>query len=41
MDQTFHRLMNGTFNVMKGPILSLLMVSIVISLARRPPGRLP
>ena len=29
-----------TFNVMKGPVLCLLMVGIVVSLVGHPPGRL-
>ena len=40
MDKTFRYLLKGTFNVMKGPFLSLLMVAIVVSLVRHPPGRL-
>jgi hypothetical protein len=40
MDKALHTLTHGTFNAMKGPLLSLLMLSIVVSLARRPPGRL-
>ncbi len=38
MDKIFHYLVNGTFCVMKGPILSLLIVCVVVSLIRHPPA---
>ena len=40
MDKALHTLTHGAFNAMKGPLLSLLLLSILISLARQPPGRL-
>ncbi len=40
MDKAFNYLVKGTFNVMKGLLLSVLMVCIVVSLVRHPPGRL-
>ncbi len=40
MDNTFNYLLKAALNVMKGPILFLLMVGIVVSLVRHPPGRL-
>jgi len=40
MEKTIHFLMHGTFNAMKGPLLCILMLSIVFSLVRSPPGRL-
>lgn len=40
MEKTIHALMHGTFNVMKGPLLLVLLLSIVVSLVRHPPGRL-
>jgi hypothetical protein len=40
MEKALHTVMHGTFNAMKGPLLSFLMLSIVVSLVRHPPGRL-
>ena len=40
VDKIFHYLVNGTFSVMKGPILSVLIVCVVVSLIRHPPGHL-
>ena len=40
MQKSVHSLMNGAFNVLKGPTLSILMIFVVISLWRLPPGRL-
>jgi hypothetical protein len=40
MEKAIHALMHGTFNAMKGPLLCILMLSIVVSLVRSPPGRL-
>jgi hypothetical protein len=40
MDKVIHSLFNGAFAVMKGPLLFLLLVSIVLALVRHPPGRL-
>ncbi|HZT26787.1 MAG TPA: hypothetical protein VFA57_13895 [Pseudolabrys sp.] len=40
MDKALENLMNGTFNLVKGPVLSILMLSIVVSLVRHPPSRL-
>ncbi len=39
MDKTLNYLLKGAFNVMKSPILFFLIVGIVISLVRHPPGR--
>ena len=39
MERVFNYLMKGTFNAMKGPILSILMLSIVVSIARHLPSR--
>ncbi len=38
MDKARHRLINGVLNMMKGLILSALMVCVVVSLVRHPPG---
>ena len=38
MGRAFHYLMNGTLNMMKGLILSALMVWVVVSLVRHLPG---
>ncbi len=38
MDKARHHLINGVLNMMKGLILSALMVCVVVSLVRRPPG---
>lgn len=40
MDKTFQKLISGAVYRVKGPALSLLMMWIVITLARHPPGRL-
>jgi hypothetical protein len=40
MDKILHSFVNGAFAAMKGPLLVLLLVSIVLALARHPPGRL-
>ncbi len=40
MNKTFNYLLKGAFNVMKVPILFLLMVGIVVSLVRHRAGRL-
>ena len=40
MDKAIHSLVHGTFNAMKGPLLLILMLSVVVSLARHRPGRL-
>jgi hypothetical protein len=32
--------MHGTFNAIKGPLLSLLMLSVIVALVRQRPGRL-
>jgi hypothetical protein len=36
--KALHYLTNGTLNMMKGLILSALMVCVVVSLVRHPPG---
>ena len=40
MDKILANIVSGVINVMKGPILFLLMVCIVVSLTRHPPSRL-
>jgi hypothetical protein len=40
MDKFVHCIVNGAFAAMKGPLLFILLISIVVSLVRRPPGRL-
>ena len=40
MDKALHHIFNGAFGLIRVPLLLLLMASIVISLARRRPGRL-
>ena len=38
MGKALHYLMNGTLNMMKGLILSALMICVLVSLVRHPPG---
>jgi hypothetical protein len=40
MDGILHAMVNGTFALIRGPLLLLLMASIVVSVARHPPGPL-
>jgi hypothetical protein len=40
MDKILHAIFNGAFAVIRGPLMLVLMTSIVISLARRTPTRL-
>ena len=40
MDKTLHSIFNGAFGWVKGPLLCFLMLCIVVSLVRHPPGRL-
>jgi hypothetical protein len=40
MEKAIHSLVQGTFNAMKGPLLLILLLSIVVSLVRHPPSRL-
>jgi hypothetical protein len=40
MEKILHHIFNGAFGLIRVPLLLLLMASIVISLVRRPPGRL-
>jgi hypothetical protein len=40
MDKAVHSLMHGIFNAMKGPLLSLLILSVIVALVRQHPGRL-
>ena len=37
MDKTLHRIFNGAFALIRGPLLLLLMASIVIALVRQRP----
>jgi len=39
MDRIFIYLMKGTFNAMKGPILSISMLCIMVSIARHMSSR--
>jgi hypothetical protein len=38
MDKILHSFVNGAFAAMKGPVLVLLLVSIVLALARHLPA---
>lgn len=40
MDKFLHSLFNGAFALIRGPLIFLLMASVVISLVRQSPARL-
>ncbi|HZQ13013.1 MAG TPA: hypothetical protein VFB31_09420 [Pseudolabrys sp.] len=40
MDKALHSIFNGLFTAIKGPLLVVLMASIVISLIRQRPRRI-
>ena len=40
MDKILHAIFNGAFALIRGPLMLVLMTSIVVSLARRSPARL-
>jgi hypothetical protein len=40
MEKALQSIFNGAFSVLTGPLAVVILVSIIISLARRPPGQL-
>ena len=40
MDKTLHAFVNGAFALLRGPLIFLILASIVISVARHTPARL-
>ncbi|HXX25320.1 MAG TPA: hypothetical protein VEJ40_01540 [Pseudolabrys sp.] len=40
MDKTLHAFFNGVFALFRGPLIFLILTSIVISVARHTPARL-
>ena len=40
MDKILHAILNGAFALIRGPLMLVLMASIVVSLVRRPSARL-
>ena len=40
MDKTFQFIFHGAFSCIKGPVIFLLLVGMVVSLVRHPPGQL-
>ena len=40
MEKILHAIFNGAFAVIRGPLMLVLMASIVVSLVRQPPARL-
>jgi hypothetical protein len=40
MDKTLHAIFNGAFALIRGPLLLVLMASIVVSLVRHRPAEL-
>jgi hypothetical protein len=40
MEKALQSIFNGAFSVLTGPLAVVILVSIIISLVRRPPGRL-
>ena len=40
MDRFLHSLFNGAFALIRGPLIFLLMTSVVIALVRQSPARL-
>ncbi|MGB7256784.1 MAG: hypothetical protein ACRECC_02460 [Pseudolabrys sp.] len=40
MEKIVKAILNGAFTAVKGPLFFILMVSVVLSVARHPPGRL-